>query len=265
LLIQLSDLHILSRGRLELHGDVVADPLENLDRAIELIAASPRRPEAIILTGDLADAGDPEAYRLLRGRIEGLCERTGASAVFVPGNHDDRSAVRAHLQPAHGDPPGDGPIDQVHWFGDLRLIALDSTVPGDDAGALSATQLAWLGSELATPAGGGTVIALHHPPIHSPILTMDGIGLADPERLAEVLEGSDVRLVIAGHNHHASVGVLGAIPVWVCPALSYRSDALSESRYSPLPGGAFTRIDVFDGSPLATVVPLPVAPPPTSQ
>jgi len=175
--------------------------------------------------------------------------------VFVPGNHDERRFLRANLLGAPGE-ESDGPIDQVHRFGHLRLISMDSTIPGDDAGALSDDQLTWLASELETPAPSGTVLALHHPPIHSPITTMDRIGLADADRLARIVSGTDVRLVIAGHNHHASAGMLGTVPVWVCPALSYRSDPMEERRYVGLPGSAFTRIDVFDGSPLVTVVPL---------
>ncbi|MGD0084381.1 MAG: metallophosphoesterase [Acidimicrobiales bacterium] len=252
LLLQLSDLHILPTGRLHSLGD----PVEHLDRAIDLIKTSSSRPEAVLLTGDLTDAGDPAAYRMLRERIDGLCAATGAAAVFVPGNHDERSAFRTHLLGAPEDVGHESPIDQVHWFGDLRVISLDSVIPGEDAGSLSEAQLEWLASELASVAPDGTVIALHHPPIHSPISTMDRIGLSDPGGLARVLDGSDVRLIVAGHNHHASAGMLGPVPVWVSPALSYRSDAMDESRYVGLTGSAFTRIDVIDGSPLVTVVPV---------
>lgn len=254
LLFQLSDLHLVRDGRLQ-SG---ADPLSNLDRAIDLIAASPSRPEGILLSGDLADGGDPAAYRLLRERVERLSAVTGARAVFLPGNHDDRDAFRRHLLGAEA-PDGDAlPIDQVHWFGELRVISLDTVIPGVDDGALSEAQLSWLRDELATPAPDGTVLALHHPPISSPIRSMAGMALAHPERLAGAIEGSDVCLVVAGHNHHASAGALGTVPAWVGPALSYRADALVEDRYVSLPGSAFTRIDVVDRRPLVTFVPVPL-------
>jgi len=254
LLFQLSDLHLVAAGLLR----PGVDPLENLDRAIDLIVSSPSRPEAILLTGDLADAADPLAYRLLRERAERLSAATSAAVVFIPGNHDDRATFQRELLGGH---PRDGvapPIDQGHWFGELRVISLDSVIPGVDGGELGDGQLEFLRSELAHRAPDGTVLALHHPPITSPIRSMAGMALAHPERLASVIEGSDVCLVVAGHNHHASAGMLGSTPVCVAPALSYRSDPLVEDAYVALSGSAFTRIDVIDRQPLATLVPVPL-------
>ncbi|HXY46177.1 MAG TPA: metallophosphoesterase, partial [Acidimicrobiales bacterium] len=213
---------------------------------------------------DLANSGDPIAYALLRERAQWLSDAIETNFVFTPGNHDDRASFRRHLL---GRDAGDGaatePIDQVHWFGALRVISLDTVIPGVDDGNLSDDQLHFLRRQLADPAPGGTVLALHHPPISSPIRPMAGMALARPERLAAVIEGTDVCLVLSGHNHHASAGLLGRIPVWVSPALSYRADALVEDRFVGLPGSAFTRIDLLDGRPLVTVVPVPLdsAPP----
>jgi Icc protein len=135
---------------------------------------------------------------------------------------------------------------------------MDSTVPGDDGGALSHAQLEWLSDELATPAPDGTLLALHHPPIGSPIEPMARLALADPESLQAVVHRRDVRLVVSGHYHHASSGMLGEVPVWISPALSYRSDTLSEAKFVGVSGSAFTRIDLIDGRPLVTVVPVPL-------
>jgi 3',5'-cyclic AMP phosphodiesterase CpdA len=185
-----------------------------------------------------------------------VAEQIGARVVWLPGNHDDRRAIRLHLL---GEEPSDGPIDQVIWLDGLRVMALDTTVPGMDHGALSERQLAWLEQELATPAPDGTIVALHHPPVSSPIRSMAEIALAAPERLGEVVGGTDVSLIIAGHNHHASAGMLGSVPVWVGPASAYQSDAMSEGEFRRLAGCAFTRIDVIGGRPLTTVVPVALA------
>lgn len=272
LLIQLSDIHLVPSSDHRVRGD----PLASLDGAIDLIVSSPCRPEAILLTGDLADTGSPLAYQLLRARIDHLTTVANASAVYIPGNHDDRTAFRDNLPVRHPTSTSDGgaqhatppagaspadPIDQVHFFGGLRVISMDTTVPGSDAGALSADQLDWLRDQLATPAADATVLALHHPPIDSPIEQMTALALAEPARLQAAIEATDVCLVIAGHNHHASAGMLGSVPVWISPALSYRSDPLVSTRYTPRAGSAFTRIDVIDNRALVTVVPVPVLPP----
>jgi 3',5'-cyclic AMP phosphodiesterase CpdA len=253
LLFQLSDLHLRAEGRLP-SG---ADPLENLDRAIDLIAASPSRPDGVLLTGDLADDGDPVAYGMLAERIDALTSATGTPVICIPGNHDDRLAFGRQLLGTRGD--ATGPIDQISWFGGLRVISLDSVVPGKDEGHLTDAQLQWLQGELEVAAPDGTIVAVHHPPITSPIRSMTEIALDDPEDLAGVIDGTDVCLVVAGHNHHGSAGMLRKVPVWVGPALSYRSDPLVEDRYVGLLGSAFSRIDVIDGRPLVTFVPVPAS------
>jgi len=254
LLFQLSDLHLVAAGWLR----PGVDPLENLDRAIELIVTSPSRPDGVLLTGDLADTGDATAYGLLLERVERLSAATGAGAVFIPGNHDERATFGRRLLGREQPDGSDTPIDQVHWFGELRVISLDTVIPGVDDGRLRDEQLSFLRDELATPAPDGTVLALHHPPVSSPIRSLAGMALAHPEGLADVISGTDVCLVVAGHNHHASAGMLGQVPVWVGPALSYRCDVLVEDEYVGLPGSAFTRIDVIDHEPLVTVVPVPL-------
>ncbi len=252
--LQLSDLHILDQGTLP----VGADPLANLDRAIDIIEASPSRPDGFLLTGDLADSGTPVAYGLLRDRIERLSGLSGAPVVVVPGNHDNRAAFQLGLLGSYGSGRADTPIDQVHWFGGLRVISLDTVVPACDGGTLRDSQLRRLQDELSTPARDGTILAMHHPPVSSPIRSMAAMALDNPDRLAAAIEGTDVCLIVAGHNHHASAGLLGRIPVWVGPALSYSSDALVEDSYTGRRGSAFSRIDVADRQPLVTVVPVPL-------
>ncbi|WP_458794083.1 metallophosphoesterase family protein, partial [Nocardia farcinica] len=77
------------------------------------------------------------------------------------------------------------PVDRVYDVNGLRIIALDSTVPGQHHGEISDEQLAWLRRELEVPAPDGTLIALHHPPVPSPIGLIALIELRDQERLAE--------------------------------------------------------------------------------
>ncbi len=249
LLLQLSDLHLVADGELPGSG---ADPLANLEAAVEQIGGSGARPEAIVLTGDLADRGEPAAYVMLRRRIEALCDTVGAEAVYLPGNHDDRAEFRRHLLDEEG---SDDPIHQVRWFGDLRLLTLDSVVPGDDAGRLEPSELEWVERELASAtAPDGTILALHHPPVRSPIVSMADIGLAEPEALERLIEGTDVCLVICGHNHHASAGAVGSVPVFVAPALAYLSDPMVEGTFVRHAGSAFGRIDLINRKPLISVV-----------
>ena len=53
--------------------------------------------------------------------------------------------------------------------------------------------------------------------------------------LADVVAGSDVRVVLCGHNHHEGLGTLGSVPVWVSPSVAYRMDVLSREEFHKIP------------------------------
>ncbi|MGA7147769.1 MAG: metallophosphoesterase, partial [Microbacterium sp.] len=159
ILLHLSDTHLRAGGsRL---FDLV-DAASHLERALAVIEASGIRPDAVVFTGDLADLGERDAYARLRGLVDPFAARLGARVVWVMGNHDDRAAFRETLL---GELGHTAPVDSVLELDGLRLITLDSTVPGRHHGELADDQLAWLSGVLATPAPLGTILALHHPPV----------------------------------------------------------------------------------------------------
>ena len=254
LLVQLSDIHLTTSGI----GPRGARTRDNLLAALREAVAAGLRPDVFLLTGDLADAGEGPCYDDLAGILADAARASGASVVFLPGNHDDRDEFRRRLlgDGALGGPGA--PVNQTHWRDGLRIIALDSTIPGEDGGALDDQTLRYLRSELATEAPDGTIVALHHPPILSPVEPMARMALRDPGRLRDAIAGSDVRLVLCGHSHHEAFGMLGATPVWVSPAIAYRLDVTSTGAFRGVPGTAFSgiRLDGQDDGPVVTVYPV---------
>ena len=259
LLVQLSDIHLTISG-IGPHG---ARTRDNLLAALREAATAGLRPDVFLLTGDLADAGEGPCYDDLAAILAGAASASGASVVYLPGNHDDRDTFRRRLlsdgAAADGSGPG-APVNQTHWRDGLRIIALDSTIPGEDGGALDDETLRYLRSELAAPAPDGTIVALHHPPISSPIEPMARIALRDPRRLRDAIAGSDVRLVLCGHTHHEAFGMAGATPVWVSPATAYRLDVTSTGAFRGVPGTAFSgiRLGDWEDGPVVTVYPVTV-------
>lgn len=254
LIVQVSDVHLVKSGLL--YGNI--DAGAHLDQVLARVAQSGIHPDLVLCSGDLADDGAPESYRALRKAVDTFATEMGATVCYLPGNHDDRVVFRVELldQPDWIDPTE--PIDQVLNLRGVRVIALDSVVPGEKYGALSDEQLDWLAAELDEPAPEGTLLALHHPPVPTPIELMARIALREPERLAAVVEGSDVRIITAGHNHHAMTSMFAGVPVFVCPATSYLADVLiGPGLFRSLPGVAFGRIDLDpDGGVCATGVPV---------
>ena len=256
-LIQISDIHLIT-GESLFPG---SNPRDNLVAGLELIADSGLQPELIILTGDLANAGEAACYQDLSRLMRAAVESFGGRVVYLPGNHDERSAFRRYLLHEEESPsPVDAslPINQVHWIGGLRIVLLDSVVVGQDFGELGEETLAFLHDALADPAAEGTVLALHHPPIPSPVREMTQIMLQNPGDLADAIDGSDVRLILSGHNHHAGVGALAGVPVWVSPATAYTMDVLSRERVHGLPGCSLSQIELYEGGVSVSAIPVPL-------
>jgi 3',5'-cyclic-AMP phosphodiesterase len=251
LLIQISDVHLTSEGQL-FPG---ARPRENLLAALELLAEAGLAPDLLILTGDLANTGEAACYQDLAEIMDQASGALGGRVVYLPGNHDERSVFRRHLLGQEADL---SPINQIHWIDGLRVVSLDSVAVGEEFGELSDETLSFLAEAIAAPAPDGTVLALHHPPIPSPVQPMARIMLRRPERLAEVVAGTDVRLILCGHNHHEALGVLGGVPVWVSPSTAYRMDVLSRQAVRGLPGCSLSQVDLSDGSATVTVIPVPL-------
>ncbi|MFC9436951.1 metallophosphoesterase [Nocardia sp. NPDC057030] len=252
-IVQLTDTHIRPAGE-RVHGSV--DTYENLTHVLQQLRASGQSIDALVLSGDLTDNGSPEAYRRLRDAVEPVAADLGAQTVYAMGNHDERAAFGTELLGTDStaiDP--DFTHDSVTDVAGLRIIALDSTTPGRHDGRLEPEQLDWLAGELRTPARHGTLLVLHHPPIPSPIATTEYLKLEQPELLAEVLSGSDVRLIICGHNHLTGASALGGIPVWIGPALSYRIDPIAPvGRHRGLVGFGYSRIDLLGATLVATAI-----------
>jgi 3',5'-cyclic AMP phosphodiesterase CpdA len=260
----LSDPHLYAGDR-RIFGEV--DPAPGLERALARLRGMTTPPQAIVFTGDLADLGEEGAYVRLREQVEPYADSFGAEIVWVMGNHDEREVYSRVL---FGE-ASDAPQDRVHEVAGLRIIALDSTVPGWHHGTVTEPQLEWLADVLATPAPHGTLLAMHHPPIPLPlneasvIIELDG-----QDRLAEVLVGTDVRAVLAGHLHYSTSATFAGIPVSVASASCYTAAPATTDRYSASVDGhqAISLVHLYDegaagvpGAPVVnTTVPIGEAP-----
>src|SRR5690606_25786414 len=95
---------------------------------------------------------------------------------------------------------------------------------GHHYGEVTSDQLDWLAEELSVPAPDGTILAMHHPPVPSVLDLAASVELRDQASLAEVLVGSDVRAILAGHLHYSSTATFAGIPVSVASATCYTQD-----------------------------------------
>jgi len=249
-ILHLSDTHLLA-GPDPLYGAV--DSRAKLISLFERLAAAERKPEAIVFTGDLADKGEPEAYDALRSIVEPAAQAMGAQVIWVMGNHDKRPHFKERLL---DEVPDMAPMDRVYEVNGLRIVTLDSTVPGYHHGELSDAQLSWLRSVLREPAPEGTILALHHPPVPSVQDLTVLVELRHQRDLAAVLEGTDVRAVIAGHLHYSTFTTFAGIPVSVASATCYTQDLATPGTRGQDAAQGFNMIHVYEDSVVHSVVPL---------
>lgn len=251
-----SDTHLLAGGSLLYHA---IDSAARLEQALARLGRLTPRPQALVFTGDLADRGEPEAYARLRAIIEPVAASWDAQVIWCMGNHDERAAYSAGL---FGE-ASEAPQDRAYDVAGLRVIALDTSVPGFHHGELGDDQLAWLAGILSTPARHGTIIALHHPPIPVPVCRpAEVIELLDQHRLAEVVRGSDVRAILGGHYHFSSYSTFVGIPVSVASATCYLADPAPDERLvSALDAHqSVNMLHVYDDRIVHTIVPLADSP-----
>jgi 3',5'-cyclic AMP phosphodiesterase CpdA len=185
LLAQLSDPHVNE------HDPEAAAALRRAVRAV--LQLSPA-PDAVLVSGDLAEHGSATEYR----RVKELLAPLRAPVLALPGNHDDAEALRAAL----------GADDDVRCAG-YRLVLCDTHIPGRADGRLDVERLA---ARLATDPATPTLVALHHSPLLTGIDALDAIGLPAEDRsaLAQVLAGApQVRRVVGGHVHRSAATTLG--------------------------------------------------------
>ena len=207
LLAQLSDPHI---GATWGGGD----PVALLAAAVDAVLALPVAPDAVLVSGDVADTGAAGEYETARE----LLARLGVPVHVLPGNHDDRAVMRLAF-----DLPGTAaaPLQDAVELGPLRLVLLDSIRPGADDGELDGERLAWLDEALAAANGQPTVVALHHPPLLMGGPAWDDLGLqpASREALGQIIERHhQVLAVVGGHTHRAAAAELAGRTVISAPS-----------------------------------------------
>jgi 3',5'-cyclic-AMP phosphodiesterase len=186
------------------------DPAGALAAAIGAVErVLPAAPDAVIVTGDLANTPSEAEYEQARVQLA----RLSAPVYALPGNHDDRAMLRGHFDL----PPTAAPtLSYVADLGSMRLVALDSQRPGEGGGQIDLARLEWLDRELGEDPSTPTLLAMHHPPLVTGLPGMDAIGIPEPDRLALaeiVTRHRQVQLIAAGHVHRTLVGQLGATPV----------------------------------------------------
>ncbi|WP_067796347.1 phosphodiesterase [Actinomadura formosensis] len=199
-LAQLSDTHLDGGDRRAGRAARVMDRLNALP------------VDAVLVTGDIADHGEPAEYEQARKVLT-----SGHPVLTCPGNHDARRPFREVLL---GEPPADGPINRLHRVKGAVVAMCDSTVAGGDHGFLDDTTIGWLDRQLAANPDEPAFVCFHHPPVELQIPYVDAIRQFGEERLAAVIaRHPQVVAVLCGHAHTAAATTFAGRPLLVAPGV----------------------------------------------
>jgi 3',5'-cyclic AMP phosphodiesterase CpdA len=217
LICQLTDLHVRPFG---MACNRISETNMMTERALRAVAAFRPLPDAVIITGDLTECGRDDEYDM----IAGMLDRSLQMPVYViPGNHDRREGFRRKL----GALPGvtADPLFVQYAIDDhpVRLVMLDSVVPGAGHGLLCEERLRFLDTALAARPDKPTIVALHHPPFVCGIGHMDKINLQNADAFAAVIaRHKQVERIVCGHHHRTVVARIAHAIATIAPSVSHQ-------------------------------------------
>ncbi len=230
LICQLTDLHVRPVGKA---ANRVSETNMFTERAFRAVARLSPKPDVVLITGDLTECGLREEY----ANLTALLRKWLPMPVFViPGNHDRRGNLREalrHLPGVINDPQYVQYTVEDHA---VRIVMLDTLVPGAGHGELRAEQLEFLDRTLAAAPEKPTIIGMHHPPFVCGIAHMDRINLRNtPEFTAVIARHRQVERIICGHHHRPIVARVAHAIASISPSVAHQV----EMTLDPADPGAF--------------------------
>ncbi len=217
LICQLTDLHVRAEGSVP--GQV---PETNMltERACHVVADLHPLPDVVIITGDLTEHGLAAEY----ASVSAILRRTLSMPVYViPGNHDQREGFRAGLSHFPGTTCDPRFVQYAVEDQPVRLVMLDTLVPGANHGELSSGQLEWLDRTLAARDTVPTVVGMHHPPFATGIPHMDKIALHDSDAFRAVIaRHRQVERIVCGHHHRPVIGRCAHAIASISPSVAHQ-------------------------------------------
>ncbi len=206
LIAHISDTHIAGWDK-KAYG--IAPTAENLACCVDHINQLKPAPDLVLVTGDITYSGLLEESE----RAANLLSKLRCPFYIIPGNHDDRSSLWSVFGGQACPTMDQGFINYVIEGYPLRLIGIDSTVPGEPGGEICGVRAKWLDEQLSETKEQPTVIFMHHPPVKCGVLETDVDGFVGADRFGDIIEKySNIKSILCGHIHlQAHVGWRGSI------------------------------------------------------
>ena len=181
LICQLTDLHVRPVGQ---PASRVSETNMFTERAFRAVARLTPRPDVVVITGDLTECGLDAEY----ANLIACCARSADAGVRHPRQpRPAQQPARGAEAPARRRQPTRSYVQYAVDDFPVRLVMLDTLVPGAGHGELRAEQLEFLDRTLAAVPDKPTIIGMHHPPFACGIAHMDRINLRNTPEFAAII------------------------------------------------------------------------------
>jgi Icc protein len=200
-LLQITDLHLRA---------VTGDTLLGVDtwHSVEAVldqALAEHQPDALLITGDVAQDPDPDLYARFYGWLKG---RYPGPTLVTPGNHDIAGNMGALLETER--------LELAGW----QVLPLDSHVDDEPQALVSEADFAALAAACNKSANDSAndhlLVATHHPPVDIGCPWLDRDRIQNGRELLEwMAEHGRIRALVFGHAHqelnlkHRHLSLLG--------------------------------------------------------
>ncbi len=204
--LQITDTHLFSGNGGRLLG---LDTEQSLAAVLEDVRQNRMPADLVLATGDLVHDGSEAAYRRFFTHMNSL----DLPVYCLPGNHDEAARLLGMDDTGHCRylPT----VIQDGW----HIVLLDSTIPGDEGGHLSAATLTHLDQLLTGRPDHHTLICLHHQPVPMGSDWLDTMAIRNPQEFFDILDQHpQVRGVLWGHVHQEFDGRHGPIRLMSTPS-----------------------------------------------
>lgn len=228
-IIVANDLHLSLKSYKPYTGNTVANPWAHIASSGQLIIesnaiitafldnAAKSDADYILLPGDLVDTGSQEEHLLFAAKLAEFEKTSGKQVYVVPGNHDLFKSDVASFESIYADFGYNEAISNddvtasyvVDLENDYRLLAIDSTIPGDSHPGVNDAQIEWIKAQIEkAKADGKKVFAMmHHNLLEHFIFsnTIHASAIVKNESLKTILADGGVKFIFTGHTHDQDI------------------------------------------------------------
>lgn len=203
---QISDIHLYADKQQELLG---VKTFEGFVAVIDLLKADKKKPDMIILSGDMSQDHTEQAYM----NMVDVLKELSIPIYFVPGNHDHPEILK-RLFPLNN-------ISDLRnlVFNNWNIILLDSQIPGRVEGCLDASQMDYMQVCLNKYPHHQAIVIFHHQPIPVGAAWLDQYILTNADEFWHKIKNfPQLKTIFFGHVHQVHEGQKQGVKYYSAPA-----------------------------------------------